>query len=111
MSLLTITKNAMSKAVDIINQLGTRVYYTPTGGTRIIMLRAMVKELGSAELVGEFRQGDLKVELDASKLPSAPAKFDTIKIGDHNYSVRYPNGAHRRVGDKTYTYKFVVRGA
>lgn len=71
----------------------------------------MIRELGSAELIGDYRQGDLRVELDASKLRQAPKKYDVIEIGDFKYTVKDPNGSPRRVGDKVYTYKFVVRGA
>lgn len=110
MSLLTFTQAAMEQAVTVINSIGTTCYYTPKSTGIPIKLKVVTREMGNAELVGDYRQGDLRIELDASTVPGIPKKYDELKIGDLTYAVLSPGGSPRRVGDKVYTYKFVVRG-
>lgn len=111
MALIHRIQNAMSKAVELIEEVGQTAYFTPKATGVAIKLKVMSKELGVSELVADYRQGDLKVELDASRIPGIPKKYDTIKIGNVTYSVVDPKGSPRRVGDVVYSYKFVVRGA
>ena len=66
--------------------------------------------MGSEELVGDYRQGDLRIETDAANFALAPKKYDGLVIGGKSYAVKDPTGSPRRVGDVVYTYKFVVRG-
>jgi len=110
MSLLTVSQNAIGNVVDIINSIGTTCYYTPKSTGVPIKLKVMSRELGNAELVGDYRQGDLRIELDASKVPGIPKRYDELQIGDLKYAVQSPGGSPRRIGDIVYTYKFVVRG-
>lgn len=111
MSTISVMQAAAQMAVDLLNSIGTTCHYTPKDESIPIVLKVMTRELGSAELIGDYRQGDLRVELDAVKLNRVPVKYDQLKIGSLTYSVKDPNGSPRRVGDKVYTYKFVVRGA
>lgn len=109
-SLLTVMKSAGNEVVKFLNESGTTCIYTPKGGAPIT-LKAYVRELGVEELVGDYRQGDLRIEIDATKIPDRPNKYDTISIGGKVYGLKDPNGSPRRVGDTIYTYKFIVRGA
>ena len=110
MAVLGVMQNAMLQAVALINDVGTSCIYTPKATGVPVNLKIMTRELGNLELVGDFRQGDMRVELDALALPAKPAKYDTLEIDGLKYSVVSPAAAPRRVGDTIYTYKFVIRG-
>lgn len=110
MALLDTTKAAIEHAVNLINEIGVTCYYTRQGETISTKLKVLMRELGTTELVGDYRQGDLKVEVDASALSQVPAKYDTLLVGDYTYTIKDGKASPRRVGDTVYTYKFVVRG-
>lgn len=111
MSILSVMQHAAEQAVALINSVGTESWYTPKSTGIKIKVNVMHRALGSAELIGDYRQGDLRIELDASKLGDAPKQYDELQIGDFTYMVKDGNGSPRRVGSIIYTYKFVVRGA
>lgn len=111
MSKLRTLQRAMTKAVDLLNEIGTPCTYTDKATATAVSVNAVIRELSSLELVGDYRQGDLKVELDATKLSAKPLKYDTLDVQGKVYAVMSPSGAERRLGDTVYTYKFVVRGA
>lgn len=111
MSVISVMQHAATQAVGLINSLGTSCSYTPKSTGIQVKLKVLVRELGAAELVGDYRQGDLRIEMDASKINKAPKKYDVLEIGDFKYTVKDGNASPRRVGNTIYTYKFVVRGA
>ncbi len=106
---LQTMQKAMQRAVDLINDIGTDATYTPKGGAGI-PVKVVIRELGTLELVADYRQGDLRIELDASLLPGTPRRYDTLTIGTRTYTVRDYAAAERRAGNTVYTYKFMVRG-
>lgn len=110
MAVVDQMKSAFKEAVALINDIGTPIVYTPKSTGIPVTLNAMIRELGNAELVGDFRQGDLRIEVDASLLADEPEKYDEVEIGIKRYRLPYPGGSPRRVGDTIYTYKFIVRG-
>ena len=110
MSLLTQMQSAMEKVVWLINETGTTCIYTPKDSGVPQSIKIYIREMGSEELVGDYRQGDLRIETDASQLALAPKKYDLLVIDGKNYAIKDPTGSPRRVGDIIYTYKFVVRG-
>ena len=110
MAVLGTLQSAMEQAVALLNDIGTDCTYTPKSTSTPIAVKAMIRELGTLELVGDYRQGDLKVELDASLLPGPPKRYDTLTIGTRVYAIRDYAGAERRAGNIVYTYKFIVRG-
>jgi len=111
MALLGKFKNALLVVVDLINEIGTPVTYTPKESGTPVVIKALIRELGNAELVGDFRQGDLRLEIDAAAIADEPKKYDRVEIQGKVYSVRSPSGSARHVGELVYTYKFIVRGA
>ena len=64
--MLASIQAAMVKAVDLINTIGTTCDYTTRATSITSQFKVLTKELGTSELVGDFRQGDLKVEMDAT---------------------------------------------
>ena len=110
MSLLTQMQSAMEKVVWLINETGTTCIYTPKETGVAQEIKAYIREMGTEELIADYRQGDLRIEVDASQLSSVPKKYDEIEIDSKRYAVKDPTGSPRRVGDIVYTYKFVVRG-
>jgi len=110
MAVLGVMQAAMEQAVALLNDIGTDCTYTPKSTGVGIPVKAVVRELGTLELVGDYRQGDLRVELDASLLPDSPKRYDTLTIGTRTYAIRDYAGAERRAGNIVYTYKFIVRG-
>ena len=110
MSLLTKMQSAMKKVVWFINETGTTCTYTPKATGTHQEIKAYIRELGNEELIGDYRQGDLRIEVDASQFLTAPKKYDVITIDGKRYAVKDPTGSPRRVGDIIYTYKFIVRG-
>ena len=109
MGLLETTQGAIVSAVGLINEIGVTCFYLYKDDTTPIKLKALVRELATAELVSDYRQGDMKVELDADSLPSMPKKYDVLTISNIRYAVR-ADATPRRVGDTIYTWRFVVRG-
>ena len=101
-------KGAIENAVNLINEIGVTCYFTEKDGTIKIKLKAMVREMSTAELVSDYRQGDMKVELDANAV-SQPKKYDVLTIENKRYALK-DDATPRRVGDTTYTWRFVVRG-
>lgn len=110
MAVIDQMKSAFQEAVALINDIGTPVVYTPKSTGIPVTVNAMIRELGNAELVGDFRQGDLRIEIDATKLAAEPEKYDEVVIGLKRYRLSYGGGSPRRVGDTVYTYKFIIRG-
>jgi len=110
MALINKLQTALTKAVTLINDIGTTATFTPKDTGKPVVLKIMQRELQGAELVADFRQGDLKIELDASKLVAQPKKYDTLTIGARKYTVKDKGFAARMVGDQLFTYKFIVRG-
>lgn len=110
MALVDTLKGAMQVAVDHLNDVGTPCVYTPKDTSIPVNVNVMIRELGTLELVGDFRQGDLKVELDSTKLVSVPKRYDTLLIDGLLYTVHSASGAPRRAGDTVFTYKFIIRG-
>lgn len=108
MTLLTTTQGAVTNAVDLINQIGATCYFTRKGEDIATKVKALIREMGTAELVGDYRQGDMKVEFDARNMRNKPKKYDLIKIDSKKYSLK-DDATPRRVGDITYTWRFVVR--
>jgi len=98
-------------AAQLINAAGTTVIFTPKSTGVPVTAKAFIKELGNEELVADYRQGDLRVEIDATKVPGIPMKYDVLTIDGKNYTAVDPSGAPRRAGDIVYAYKFVVRGS
>ena len=108
MSLLTVTQGAITEAVNLINQIGVTCYFTRKDEDIPTKIKAMVRELGVAELVADYRQGDMKVEFSSSDVRSKPKKYDVLKIDGKQYAVK-DDATPRRVGDITYTWRFIVR--
>ena len=108
MALSDTIKSAIENAVNLINEIGVTCYFMEKDGTIKIKLKAMVREMSTAELVSDYRQGDMKVELDANAV-SQPKKYDVLTIENKRYALK-DDATPRRVGDTTYTWRFVVRG-
>ena len=108
MALSDTIKGAIENAVNLINEIGVTCYFMKKDATTQIKLKAMVREMSTVELVSDYRQGDMKVELDASVI-AQPKKYDILTIEDERYAIK-DDATPRRVGDKTYTWRFVVRG-
>jgi len=109
MGLLEVTKGAIVEAAALINEIGVTCFYTYKDGTTQIKIKALVREMATAELISDYRQGDMKVELDANSLPTQPKKYDVLKINNKRYAIK-DDSTPRRVGDTIYTWRFVVRG-
>jgi len=101
-------KSAVENAVQLINEIGVTCYFMEKDGTTQTKLKAMVREMSTAELVADYRQGDMKVELDANAI-SLPKKYDVLTINNKRYAIK-DDATPRRVGDTIYTWRFVVRG-
>ena len=108
MALLEVAEGAIVQAVNLINQLGATCYFTRKDDTIDTKVKALVRELGTAELVADYRQGDMKVEFDARNMRDKPKKYDVIKIDGKRYGVK-DDATPRRVGDTIYTWRFIVR--
>ena len=109
MSLLEITQGAIADAVGLIESLGVTCYYRQKDATTPVKIKALVRQLGVAELVSDYRQGDLRVGILSDSLSFEPKKYDVLEIGDNKYAIK-DNPSSKRVGDTDYMYKFVVRG-
>jgi len=101
-------KGAIENAVELINEIGVTCYFMEKDGTVHTKLKAMVREMSTAELVSDYRQGDMKVELDANAI-AQPKKYDVLTIENKRYAL-VDDSTPRRVADTTYTWRFVVRG-
>ena len=108
MGLLEVTGGAIVNAVNLINEIGATCYFTRKDDDISSKVKALVRELGTAELVADYRQGDMKVEFDARNMRNKPKKYDIIKIDGKKYALK-DDATPRRVGDTIYTWRFIVR--
>jgi len=77
-----ITNALVDAVAALVGQMGETVTYTYHDGTTPVTVRAVRQKITEEDLVGDYEQGDCKFTFDATTLPKAPAKYDTILAGD-----------------------------
>ena len=104
-------KSVLKDVVDLISQVGETVTYTFHDGTPAKQIRVILRKLNEYELVGTYRETDLKLIIDTDTLPKPPEKFDTVTDAAGNvYSILDHIHPEKGIDDTNLVYQTVVRG-
>lgn len=108
---MAVNADSFNTAIaGLFEQIAISATYTPKATGVGVSVKVLIKELGTNELVEDYRQGDLKCYITASYLSSRPLKYDRLTISGRTYTVKDNGYAQRGISNEIMAYKFIVRG-
>ena len=107
----SITNSLVNAVGTLIKGMGETVTYSFKSGRAPVTIRLVRLRLIEEELVGDFKQGDVRFTIDATTLPQPPAKYDTVLGADGVlYTIIDYLAVDKGINDVTLVYRPVGRG-